>query len=148
MEKLPPIEKIPEAWSAIADGRVTLGQGEAEIRSSDGQKTYRVCWEGDVYASTDSATYWQGYPGYPVLAVLMLRERLPLDRGIAAHFAGVNWTALNERHKRDYAAALGEVLQGLRAKGVDTAPLEREMQRVYGLLPALPLSTKRLRKAR
>ena len=33
--KMPPIEKIHEAYSAIADGRVVLKEGEAEVVSSE-----------------------------------------------------------------------------------------------------------------
>ena len=42
MEKLPPIEKVYEAWSAVADGRVALHPDErrAAIASSNGAKTY------------------------------------------------------------------------------------------------------------
>lgn len=146
MDKLPPMEKIPEAYSAIADGRVRLGDGEAEVRSSDGAKGYVVRWDGDVYSSTDSATYWQGYAGYPVLAVLMLQGRLPLDMEIAGHFKGINWTALNARHRRDYAAALAEVMGGLRRDGVDTAGIDAEIRRVHALLPGLPIALKRGRR--
>ncbi len=81
MEKNPPIEKIYEAYSAIADGRVTLCVGEAAVRSSNGQKEYLVTWDDRVYTSNDSATYWQGYAGYPVIAVLLLQGELPLNRG-------------------------------------------------------------------
>ena len=38
--KLPPIEKIPEAYSAVADERVAMGEHSAKVRSSDGTKTY------------------------------------------------------------------------------------------------------------
>ncbi|MGI6218094.1 MAG: hypothetical protein ACOYIK_10855, partial [Coriobacteriales bacterium] len=78
MKKMPPIEKVYEAWTALADGRVTLEggateagtSGKATVESSNGSKTYTVVWDADRYASTDNATYWQGYPGYPVIAVL------------------------------------------------------------------------------
>lgn len=143
MEKLPPIEKIPEAWSAIADGRVVLHADHAEVRSSEGEKTYLVRWEGDTYSSTDNATTWQGYAGYPVLAVLMLQGRLPLEQEIAAYFRGINWSGLNSRLKRNYSAALAEVLEGLRQDGVDVERITREMQHTYSLLPALPIATKR-----
>ena len=64
MEKLPPIEKVYEAWSAVADGRVALHPDErrAAIASSNGAKTYTVAWNenGSTYSSNDNATYWQG----------------------------------------------------------------------------------------
>ena len=33
--KMPPIEKIPEAYSAIADQRIEIGQTSAKVKSSD-----------------------------------------------------------------------------------------------------------------
>ena len=44
MTKLGPIEKIYEAYSAIADGRVTVADTSAEVKSSNGAKTGK----GDV----------------------------------------------------------------------------------------------------
>ena len=46
MEKLGQIEKVYEAYSAIADERVKLSAGESSsvVESSDRQKTYTVTW--------------------------------------------------------------------------------------------------------
>lgn len=148
MEKLPPIEKIPEAWSAIADGRVSMLENEAEVHSSNWGKIYVVRWDENTYSSTDSATYWQRYAGYPILAVLMMQGRLPLNRQIATNFGEINWTDLNNRHKRDYSAAVAEVMSTLRQKGIDTAPITEEMQLVYQALSALTINTKRGRNKR
>ena len=136
MRKLPPPEKAAEAYSAIADGRVTLFAAEerAEVISSDGEKKYAVAWRGNVYTSTDNATRWQGYAGYPVLAVLMLQGRLPLDREVAALFSGINWTELNRKHRRDYAAALDAVV---RARNMDAAAVRAALDQVFERLSAL-----------
>ncbi len=108
MEKLPPIQKIYEAYSALADDRFDLHPESATVDSSDGTKTYTVTWQDDLYRSDDNATYWQGYVGYPVILVLLLQGRLPYDSEVAGWFANIPWKALNERHKRDYDAALAE----------------------------------------
>ncbi|BDF77611.1 hypothetical protein [Pyramidobacter piscolens] len=142
MRKLPPPEKAAEAYSAIADGRVTLFAAEerAEVISSDGEKKYAVAWRGNVYTSTDNATRWQGYAGYPVLAVLMLQGRLPLDREVAALFSGINWTELNRKHRRDYAAALDAVV---RARNMDAAAVRAAMDQVFERLSALDVEIRR-----
>lgn len=142
MRKLPPPEKAAEAYSAIADGRVTLFAAEerAEVISSDGEKKYAVAWRGNVYTSTDNATRWQGYAGYPVLAVLMLQGRLPLDREVAALFSGINWTELNKKHRRDYAAALDAVV---RARNMDAAAVRAAMNQVFERLSALDVEIRR-----
>ena len=65
--KQPPKEKVYEAFSAIADGRVNMKEDHAEVTSSNGDKTYEVQWRDNMAASSDPATYWQGYPGYPLI---------------------------------------------------------------------------------
>lgn len=144
MEKLPPLEKVYEAWSAVADGRVALHPDErrATVTSSNGAKEYTVSWseDGAAYSSNDNATYWQGYAGYPVIAVLMERGALPLDRAVADGFAGVNWTELNAAHKRDYAAAVAHVVE---ARGLDEARVQEAAQAVHDALRALDLAMKR-----
>ena len=148
MKKMPPIQKIYEAWSAIGDGRVdismesTPAEGSAQVRSSDGAKTYTVTWSDDatVYTSNDNATFWQLYPGYPVIAVLMLQGKLPLHTPSTIDMAGVNWTAINAAHRRDYAAALENVIE---ERGLDPMALDRHAQTAYNALEALSLTIRR-----
>ena len=108
---MPPKEKILEAYSAIADGRVVMNDSSADITSSDGSRSYYVEWDNDTFASSDPATYWQGYPGYPVLAVLLLQKKLPMDEGLVCLMKQIPWKKLNDAHKRDYAAAAEEALK-------------------------------------
>lgn len=114
--KMPPKQKMLEAYSAIADNRITMKENEAECVSSDGTKTYEIAWDGDTYASSDNATYWQGYPGYPVLAVLLLQGRLTYDRKLVSEMAGIPWKKLNDRYKRDYEAAAEEGMKDIPEK--------------------------------
>ena len=144
MEKLPPLAKVFEAWSALADGRVALDAEErrATVASSNGAKAYAVAWseDGAAYSSNDNATYWQGYAGYPVIATLMAQGRLPFNRAAAEGFAQVDWTELNERHKRDYAAAVREVVE---ERGLDAVQVEAAARKALDALAALDLSVKR-----
>ncbi|MBQ7993500.1 MAG: hypothetical protein IJ252_10785 [Solobacterium sp.] len=114
--KMPPKEKILEAYSAIADKRIEMHENSAEVHSSDASKTYLVEWDGDTFASSDPATYWQSYPGYPVLAVLLKQGRLPLDEELIQPMAGIPWKKLNDAHKRDYAAAAEEAMKDIENK--------------------------------
>lgn len=109
MEKLPPIEKVFEAWTAIADNRVVLGEHSAKVVSSDGAKEYTIQFDDRRYASNDNATYWQGYAGYPILAVLMLQGKLPFDREQAELWRNVNWKDINSHYKNNYAKAVEEI---------------------------------------
>ena len=144
MEKMPPIEKIYEAYTAIADQRIELSENEARVYSSDRKKRYTVSREGNIYRSDDSATYWQGYPGYPVIAVLMLEGRLPYDKETAELFSDVNWNALNKKYKRDYAAAAREVMK---ERNMDVSAIEEKAQAVYEELKKLPIELKRGKSA-
>ena len=141
--KMPPIEKIHEAYSAIADGRIAMRENEADVVSSDLTKTYLVKWSGETYSSNDNASYWKGYLGYPLIAVLMLQGKLPLDEETAAHFKGINWKKLNTTHKNKFAEAVREVMDEWEASGIDCAKINEEINRVYREIGQLTVTTKR-----
>ena len=144
LKKLPPLEKVYEAWSALADKRVRKTAAGYEIDSSDRAKTYTVIPDGNVYAATDSATYWQGYPGYPVLAVWMLEGRLPYHKDLAENLKGVPWKELNDKHKRNYAAAAEEAFAGLSEDTV--SDMKKAAAEIMLILPQLDVSVKRGKK--
>ena len=143
MKKISPPEKVAEALSAVADGRVRMLDGSAVVTSSDRKKEYAITWKGDEYTSNDSATYWQGYAGYPVIAVLMLQGRLSFTKDTAVWFSGVNWTELNAKHKRNYAAALAEVMESVKTKGGNVEAIAAELNALYERLKDLPITVKR-----
>lgn len=140
MKKMPPIQKILEAYTAIVDKHVELKNNEALVTSSNGAKTYTVSWDNDIYHSNDNATYWQGYAGYPIIAVLMLQGKIPFDQKLADNFASVNWNEVNAKFKRNYAKAASEVIK---KKGLDEKEVMVELERVYGALKDLPITIKR-----
>lgn len=142
MEKLPPIEKIYEAYSALADGRVQLKEeaSQATVTSSDGSKHYTITWKDGHYTSNDSATYWAGYPGYPVLAVWMKQGILPCNMEIAKQFAGVGWKELNQQFKRKYDKAVASVME---ARQLDAETITTDVQQVYEAVKALELTVGR-----
>ena len=146
LKKLPPEEKVYEAFSAIGDGRVEMHDDFAVVRSSDGSRQYTVEWDGNKYTSDDSATFWQGYPGYPVIAVLMLEGRLPLDEDVCRKMKGVAWKSLNDAHKRNYRAALEEVLSGLESRGIGTSDIRKHADQINEQLALLDIETGRKRK--
>ena len=142
MEKLPPIEKIYEAYSVLADERLDMKeeQNEAVITSSDQAKHYTVRWEGTHYTSNDNATFWAGYPGYPVLAVWMAQGILPVNREIAGQFRQVNWNELNRQYRRNYSKAAEAVMQ---ERGMDIPAVRQEAEHVFDVLKDLPYTVGR-----
>jgi hypothetical protein len=140
--KLPPRAKVYEAFTAVADGRVRLtGSGTATVVSSGGDKTYDVEWseDGRSIGANDNASYWQGYLGYPILAVLLARGALHAEEDAIAALDAVPWHELNKQFKRDYDAAVASVLGELEARGGDPALVERQVDAVLGQLAALDL---------
>lgn len=141
--KMPPVEKIHEAYGAIVDQRITMKENEADIVSSDLSKTYLVTWKENVYTSNDNASYWQGYAGYPILAVLMLQGKLSLNREIAGHFKGIDWKKRNTEHKNKYAEVVKEIMDELEQSGINVEEINQEIQKVYQEIAGLNISTKR-----
>ena len=149
MWKLPPKAKLYEALSAVADGRVqTEEPGRATVRSSVGDKVYSVRWSSDgrSFSSNDNASFWQGYIGYPIIAVLLVVGRLPYNPEFGNWLRGVQWKVLNEKHRRDYDKAVEEVLQMIQVNGRSPDALIGYVNALYGDLAALNLERARSSK--
>lgn len=140
---LPPVEKIYEAYSAVADGRVQMSDGCAVVSSSDNKKQYAVEWDEDVYSSNDNASYWQGYIGYPVIAVLMLQGRLSFNDAVPRYFKGIKWKELNAQYKNQYAKAVDHVLTRLASEGADIAAIKQDAESIYEQIKRLDIKRKR-----
>ncbi|HNR51619.1 MAG: hypothetical protein BWZ01_00829 [Deltaproteobacteria bacterium ADurb.BinA179] len=142
MWKIPPREKIYEALTAVADGRVKItGAHEAEVISSSGSTTYLVRFDDDItrVASNDNASRWQGYLGYPILAVLMVLGKLRYDPEAAMLLAGIPWKEINKKYRNDYANAVDSVLASCRERGVDVRKIEEEVDALWRQITALEL---------
>ena len=138
--KMPPLIKIYEALGALGDGRVRLLDEEnALVSSSDGGKTYEVETRdgGREVSSNDSASYWQGYLGYPATAVLLRRGLLQLPATVPDALAGIAWKELNRRLKHNYSATLAEVERTLEQTGHDPDAVRAEAEAVLEALARL-----------
>lgn len=140
--KMPPKAKVYEALTAYGDGRVCItGPTEAEVVSSAGDKVYSVAWSAELRQITanDNASYWQGYTGYPIVAVLLALGRIKFNVAVAKSLAGVPWNRLNREFKRDYDKAVESVLQKVESQGGDRTAIIREVEQIYAQLAALQL---------
>jgi hypothetical protein len=138
--KMPPAAKIYEALGALGDGRVTLiDDSHARVASSDGTKTYDVesSSDGREISSNDNASYWQGYLGYPGIAVMLARGHLGANPGAVKALTGVPWKELNRRFRNDYAKTIAEVEARMRAAGADPAAVRAEVESVMRALERL-----------
>jgi hypothetical protein len=137
--KMPPPAKIYEALGAIGDGRVRLDDAShASVVSSSGDKTYTVELDSSTHqiSSNDNASYWQGYLGYPAIAVLILHGLYSPRPETLKALSGVPWKELNTRYRNDYARTLDNVLARAEAHGADPAALRAETAAVLEALGA------------
>lgn len=105
------ISKIYEAYTALADNRITpIGPSSYLVASSDFSKKYTVKKIEGGYSSNDNATLWQHYAGYPILAVRRIEGLLSYDREILILRKGINWKKENTKYKNDYKKSIDEVL--------------------------------------
>jgi hypothetical protein len=147
---MPPLIKLYEAIGAIGDGRVTIVDAQdATVASSDGRKTYAIAIDGRTIFANDNASYWQGYLGYPAIAVLIARGVLSCRRETAAALRGIPWKELNRRFRNDYTRTLVEVARTLEARGADPASVRGECEALLEALRRLePLAGARRRPPR
>lgn len=140
--KIPPKAKVYEALTAVADGRVKIkGQTMAEVVSSSGDKTYSVEWSEDAHqiTSNDNASYWQGYIGYPIIAVLLALDKINFKQEIAKQLAGISWKKINTQFKRNYQKAVDSILQDIQIKGGNKEVVIQEVDRIFEELNKLHL---------
>lgn len=156
---MPPLIKVYEAMGALGDGRVRLQDGgRAQVTSSEGNKTYDVEISADnrEISSNDNASYWQGYLGYPGIAVLLARGFYRPPANVIDALAGVPWKELNRRFRNDYDKTLEAVSKTVEENGhdPDAVRIEAEalMEAVRKLAPVRghrrrPPAAKRPRRA-
>lgn len=147
--KMPPLIKVYEALGAIADGRVRLeDENHAFVTSSEADKTYEVelSDDGREISSNDNASYWQGYLGYPAVAVLLMRGLYRAPANVIDALAEIPWKEINRRFKNDYDKTLAEVNKTVEASGHDPDAVASEVESITEALRKLaPVRGKRRR---
>jgi hypothetical protein len=132
--KMPPIIKVYEAFGALADGRVRLDDDyHASVLSSDRSKSYRVeiSADGRTISSNDNASYWQGYLGYPAIAVMLTRGLCSVREEAINALTGIPWKELNRQFRSDYSRTIAEVMRRAEQRGFDPGIVEAEGAAVF-----------------
>ncbi len=137
--KMPPIVKVYEAMGALADGRVRIEGNHATVTSSEGDKTYEVeiSDDGRIISSNDNASYWQGYLGYPAIAVLIARGMYRPPANVIDALADIAWKEINRRFRNDYSKTVTEVLRFVEERGHDPEGVKTEAEAVLDALRKL-----------
>jgi hypothetical protein len=150
--KMPPLAKIYEAFGALGDGRVQLeDERHASVLSSDRSKRYQVeiSPDGRAISSNDNASYWQGYLGYPAIAVMLKRGLCPVRAEAINALTGIPWNELNRRFRNDYSRTIEEVMRQAEDRGFDSKIIVAEAETVLSKLSEFaPLRGSRRRPAR
>jgi hypothetical protein len=144
--KIPPRAKVYEALSAVADGRVAIKDNNtALVTSSNGEKTYKVEWTPDFSAmsSNDNASVWQGYAGYPIIAVLLEAGQIAYEKVTIGPLAGIDWHSLNNEYKRDYDKAVSLVLAEIEKRGGDSKSIIAMADRIFADVSVMQIEKKR-----
>jgi hypothetical protein len=146
---MPPLIKVYEAMGALGDGRVRmLEDGRAEVTSSEGDKTYEVEISADnrEISSNDNASYWQGYLGYPAIAVLLARGLYRPPANVIDALADIPWKELNRNFRNDYDQTLAAVNKTVEENGHDPDAVRIEADAVMEAVKKLaPVRGKRRR---
>lgn len=105
--KNPPIIKIYEALGAIADERIEITQWlfvEAKVYSSDRNKYYTVNYDpaNNAIMTNDNGSYWQGYLGYPSIAILLIQGDLPFNQEYSNLLKDIPRKKINTQNKNDF----------------------------------------------
>ncbi len=139
--RLPPRIKVLEAAGAIADKRIkSIDEKLYEVVSSDGTRRYRVYVDLDrnIVYSDDNGTRFRGYIGYPIIAVLMLNDKLPLNEKISKALAGIPWKKLNEKYRKYYVVE--RIVKSIASKkGVSPSEIDEYINEVLGKLKSMKL---------
>jgi hypothetical protein len=149
--KQPPRIKVYEALGALADGRIKRVIHDddsdtvihAQVTSSKGDKTYTVWFDPstNIISSNDNGSYWQGYVGYPAIALLCLADAIVFSESVAQALANIPWKELNTQTKNDFAKTEKIVLREYvhTRQGVQSEQILEEIDSVMEQLAGLKL---------
>jgi hypothetical protein len=138
----PPIAKVYEALGSLADGRVLKkSDATASVRSSSGDKEYTVEWTEhcECMSSNDNASFWQGYLGYPMIAVLLLLGKIPYSKSVSESLRGIPWKKINTKYRNDYEKTIAEVLAVAEERGANRSEIQNECVRILTQLGELKI---------
>ena len=141
--KMPPKEKVYEAFSVIADSRYEiLENGKATVLSSNRDKRYNIEWIeiSTIHikiTSNDNASYWRGYAGYPIVAMLLVLDKVQFNESIAQLFKNINWNVLNKESDNNYTKAVDKILSSWDESKVEC--IRKEVDLIYERMSELTL---------
>ena len=140
MIKMPPKVKVLEALGAIGDKRIKVEGNKAIVKSSTGEREYRVYYYPDKNAawSTDNGTRFRKYVGYPIISLLMVKGKLSFNQKFARALSGIPWKKINDKFK-DYSKTEEYAYKHAEKKGIKKEDLQKFVDKVMKELKDLKL---------
>lgn len=133
----PHITKILEAFGAIVDDRLEMGENNtAKVYSSSRNKFYVVLYdsENDSIMTNDNASYYIWSLGYPSIAYLMKIWKIPFDLELAMLFSGIPWKDINQQFKNDFDKTMEYILINLAKQGHDIKEIREKIQTIQDFI--------------
>jgi len=141
--KKPHIARIYEALAAIADNRVEISGNRAKCYSITNDKVYDIQYNpvsGSIM-SNDNGAFYTNSLSYPMIAYLMLINKIPYQEKLLEIFKDVCWKEVHEHFKNDYDKSIKFVLGELKKEGQDTDFIRNEVKRIYDFVCSLQIKT-------
>jgi len=141
--KKPHISKIYEAVTAIADDRIEINGNKAKCYSFVGDKFYDIQYDpinGGIM-SNDNSAYYTYALSYPMIAYLMLINKIPYEKKLLDILKDICWNDINKSFKNDYDKSIKLVLGELKSEGEDIDFIKNEIQKIYNFVCKLEIKT-------
>jgi len=141
--KKPHISKIYEALTAIADDRIEINGNKAKCYSPTGDKFYDIQYDpinGGIM-SNDNSAYYTYALSYPMIAYLMLINKIPYEKKLLDILKDICWNDINKSFKNDYDKSIKLVLGELKSEGEDIDFIKNEVQKIYNFVCKLEIKT-------
>ncbi len=138
--KIPPRIKVLEALTCIADGKIEIKNNKARVVSSLGDREYTVIYDEKKNAifSNDNGSIYRGYLGYPAIAFLMVKGKLPYNEKIAKALRDIKWRLLNEKYKKYFVVE--KIVKNIAKKrGVDEEEINKFIEKVLDEIKKLKI---------
>jgi len=136
------IHIVYEAISVLADKRISLiDNTKAKCFSTSGNKYYEIEYDPETESimSNDNMAYYVRQISYPMVAYLLITERIPFDKDILKHFKDIKWKDINQKNKNNYMKSVDEVLEGIEKKGGNILLIKENIERIFKEISVLKL---------
>ena len=141
--KKPHIEKIYEALTAIAEGRIEKHGKTAKCFTSNNNKFYDIKYDPIIGSinSNDNEAYYTHSLSYPMIAYLMLTKKIPFERELLEILRDIDWDSINQNFKNDYDKSIRFVLGELKKNGDDVEFIKKEVKKIYDFTCGMNIKT-------